>query len=110
MPDELGHKHDRPEHRQGEGHNPEGDEAINRARVEQEAEKHRDPADDPAEKAEAEHRHSAARYRVLAAQYDGQEEVDPDEFSKRKQAEYEEVKADQDDKQRREKEAEQKKR
>ena len=107
MSDELGHKHDTPRHRQGEGPNKEGDEAINRQRVEREAEKHRDPAQDPADKEAAEHRHSAAQYRVLAAEYDGQDEVDPQEFSERKQAEFEEVKANQDQKQRQRKDDEQ---
>lgn len=79
--DELGHDHDHPSHRQGEGHNPQGDEAITRQRVAREADKHRNPADDPAEKEEAENRHSAARDRVLAADYAGQDEANPEEVS-----------------------------
>ena len=77
--DSLGHAHAPSSQRLGEGHNPAGDEAIHRERVRQAAEKHRSEADDPKEKAEAEHRHSAARDRVLAADYDGQEPAEPGE-------------------------------
>jgi hypothetical protein len=110
MSDELNHKHDRPEHRQGEGPNRAGDEAINRQRVGREAEKHQDQSQDPADKEAAERRHSAARYRVLAAEYEGQDEVDPKEFSERHKAKEEEIAADMDDRARQKKEEKQEKR
>ncbi len=64
-----------------------GLEAINRQRVEREAEKHRDPNEDPAIKEEAEKRHSAPNYRVLLQAEAGHDEVDPDEYAKKLKAE-----------------------
>ena len=64
-----------------------GLERINKQRVEREAEKHRDPNEDPALKESAEHRHSAPKDRVLLQAEAGHDEVDPDEHARKLKAE-----------------------
>lgn len=111
MNDEYGHEHDHPSHRQGkEDSSTEGRKASNRQRVAREAEKHRDPAEDPADKEAAEQRHSAARYRVLAADYAGQDEADPEAVAQQLKSEQEQSQAEADEKQRKKKERVQQKR
>jgi hypothetical protein len=101
----MSNEHDHGNHRQGEGANKPGDDAINRQRVAREADKHRNPRDDPADKEAADRRHSAARYRVLARD-EGDPPVDPDEEARRLKAAENEAAARADEVARRRREAE----
>jgi hypothetical protein len=100
------HDRDRIRPSQGEGANKPGDEAINRQRVAREADKHRNPHDDPADKAAADRRYSAARDRVLARD-EGDPPVDPDEVARRLKAAEDAATARADEVARRRREAEQ---
>jgi hypothetical protein len=82
-------------------------DARNKQRVEREAEKHRDPNEDPALKENAEQRHSSPKDRVLLQAEAGHDEVDRDEYAQKLKAEQDEAVAKTEERARQKREAEQ---